>query len=112
MADWTATHSELMRAVIERLPRITWDRMISTPGGLETLVEKVMASIPDISIDPTDVGCGAQRGVWPCGGESPARRSTNSGVRGGSSVTQTEPSTHTPHFNSGLTAGPCRRCPK
>ncbi len=56
MADWTATHSELMRAVIERLPRIAWDRMISTPGGLEALVDTVMASIPDIHIDSPDVG--------------------------------------------------------
>lgn len=56
MTDWTETHSELMRAVIERLPRIAWDRMISTPGGLEALVDKVMASIPDIFIDSPAVG--------------------------------------------------------
>jgi hypothetical protein len=53
---WTESHSELMRAVIERLPRIAWDRMPSTEGGLETLVDKVMASIPDIYIDSPDVG--------------------------------------------------------
>jgi hypothetical protein len=50
MTDWTETHSELIRAVIERLPRIAWDRMPSTVEGLETLIEKVMASIPDIFI--------------------------------------------------------------
>ena len=56
MTDWTATHSELMRAVCERLPRIAWDRMPSTEGGLEALVDKVMASIPDIVIDSPAVG--------------------------------------------------------
>jgi hypothetical protein len=56
MTDWTETHSELIRAVIERLPRIAWDRIISTPGGLEALVDKVMASIPDIFIDSPAVG--------------------------------------------------------
>jgi hypothetical protein len=56
MTDWTETHSELMRAVRERLPRIAWDRVISTEGGIEALVEKVMASIPDIYIDSPAVG--------------------------------------------------------
>lgn len=55
-SGWTEAHSELMCAVIERLPRIAWDRMISTEEGLQTLVEKVMASIPDIYIDSLAVG--------------------------------------------------------
>jgi hypothetical protein len=56
MTDWTEAHSELIRAVVERFPRIAWDRMPSTEEGLEALVDKVMASIPDVYIDSPDVG--------------------------------------------------------
>jgi hypothetical protein len=56
MTDWTEAHSELIRAVVERFPRIAWDRMPSTEEGLEALVDKVMASIPDIFIHSPAVG--------------------------------------------------------
>ena len=45
-----------MQAVIERFPRIAWDRMPSTESNLEALVDKVIASIPDIFIDSPELG--------------------------------------------------------
>lgn len=67
--DARGVRLELLKALVDRLPNLAWDRIPGSDQGIEPLAEMMVSSLPTEVIDDPPVGaCCTARGLAACRG--------------------------------------------